>query len=161
MKRAIALVLLIAMSTYSIFAQTTLSGQVTDQETGEVLMVASVVISKNGIYVDGVATDFDGHFELVLDPGTYDITASYVGYSSLKITGVTVKEDQDNEVSLQLPSAIISSCSYRIVYFPIALINQSPTHSGVEIDKAEIEQSPSKTTTEIIFKSPGLTTHRF
>jgi len=56
----------------------TISGTITDKATGETLIGATVT------YADGkgVVTDIDGHFELKLPYGNYNLQASYVGYQS-------------------------------------------------------------------------------
>jgi iron complex outermembrane recepter protein len=66
-----------------LFAQKfTLSGTVTDAESKEPLVGASIVV--NGT-TKGAVTDIDGNFQLVLDKGDYDLVVSYVGYTSQEI----------------------------------------------------------------------------
>ena len=63
-------------------------GKVIDDGTGEALFGVTVVIkgtTKGGI------TDFDGAFEINVEPGTYDIQASFVSYKTVTVTGVEVR----------------------------------------------------------------------
>ena len=74
-------ILLILASFFSVsvsWAQYNLSGTVTTRDTDELLPGASVIIEGSS---RGTTTDIDGHFLLSdLSPGTYTITASFVGY---------------------------------------------------------------------------------
>jgi hypothetical protein len=63
-------------------------GKVIDDGTGEALFGVTVVIkgtTKGGI------TDFDGAFEINVEPGAYDIQASFVSYKTVTVTGVEVR----------------------------------------------------------------------
>ena len=61
-----------------VFSQTTLSGVITDKETGEEL------IGVNILYLDeGTTSDFDGSYRLEMPAGEYEITYSYVGYQTI------------------------------------------------------------------------------
>jgi len=62
----------------SAFAQGTITGTVTDAQSGETLPGVNVVIQE---LQRGTATDADGEFTISdVDPGTYTLTASFVGY---------------------------------------------------------------------------------
>lgn len=65
--------------------KSTLSGVVTDEASGEVLIGATVTIGKTG-----TVTDFDGKYSLDLENGEYVVQFSYVGYAT-----------QERSVSLQ------------------------------------------------------------
>lgn len=54
----------------------TISGTIRDKATGETLIGATVMYGDG----KGVVTDIDGHFELNLPYGKYELTTSYVGY---------------------------------------------------------------------------------
>ncbi|HCC70696.1 MAG TPA: hypothetical protein DEQ09_06035 [Bacteroidales bacterium] len=59
----------------------TISGKITDMETGEDLIGVSVLIPA---LVKGVATNSYGFYSLSLPEGTYTITYSYMGYEPVK-----------------------------------------------------------------------------
>src|SRR5690606_38891719 len=83
-------------------SQTTVSGKITDMETGDPIPFANVIVL--GLDV-GAATDFEGNYSLSFDAHADSIKASYVGYESLskKLTvGVT------QTVSFQLGAAAYS-----------------------------------------------------
>jgi Ca-activated chloride channel homolog len=66
-----------------------ISGKVTDTETGEALIGANVIILNSNW---GAATDINGYFKISSIPsGTYELKATYVGYSPQTIKDVKVK----------------------------------------------------------------------
>ena len=70
----------------------TLKGKITDKETNEPLIGATVQIVGTTL---GIATDIDGCYELSVEPGTYHLLVKYVGYKELhreqvKISGTTL-----------------------------------------------------------------------
>ena len=78
--------LLLAVPTMAL-AQSTgkLSGRVVDASTGEGLPGANVIIDGTQL---GTATDVEGNYFIIGVPvGTYDITASFVGYTPVTQTG--------------------------------------------------------------------------
>ena len=62
------------------FAQHTISGTVTDSQTGEPLIGATILYAEN----EGVVSDFNGQFTLMLKSGEYRFLASYVGYKNFE-----------------------------------------------------------------------------
>lgn len=65
---------------FSAVAQGTVSGTVTDAETGETLIGASVVLEGTML---GAATDADGRFVIAnVTPGSYALTVSFIGFES-------------------------------------------------------------------------------
>jgi len=64
-------------------------GRVVDAKTGEGLPAVNVIVK--GTYY-GAATDFDGKFEIKnVNPGTYTVEISIIGYKKVTITGVKVR----------------------------------------------------------------------
>ncbi|MBN2275305.1 MAG: TonB-dependent receptor [Bacteroidales bacterium] len=55
-------------------------GRITDKETGEPLIGATVFVRETGI---GYATDADGQFLVTLPPGTYDVTFNCLGMEEI------------------------------------------------------------------------------
>ena len=70
---------------FSLYAQNgTIRGKVTDGDFGDDLIGATVVISGTS---NGSVTDIEGSFTISnLEPGVYDLEASFVGYEAKKIT---------------------------------------------------------------------------
>jgi len=71
------LIYLIISSLFS-FSQTEIKGTVKDATSGETIIGASVVYAEG----KGAITDIDGNYLLKLEPGTYKLTVSFVGYNA-------------------------------------------------------------------------------
>ena len=65
-------------------------GTVTDKASGEPLMFTNVVVNNTNPII-GAQTDLDGNYEIKIEPGTYALSVSYVGYTLNTITDVVVK----------------------------------------------------------------------
>lgn len=65
-----------------------ISGTVIDDATGETLIGVAVVIDGT---TTGASTDLDGQFQIKAQPGTYNITASFISFSRINITDVIVE----------------------------------------------------------------------
>lgn len=76
-------------------------GKVIDADTGEPLIGANVFIP--GTYV-GAATDVSGEFIMIVPPGTYNLQASYVGYSTITVSNVKVTPDTTIIINIQINS---------------------------------------------------------
>ncbi len=85
-----------------VICQTSLSGKVTDGNTGEELIASNVTLYRNGMLITGVTTDFSGNFKINLDPGTYDVEVSYVGYPSSNYKGVLARAGMNSKLDMRL-----------------------------------------------------------
>ena len=84
-----------------VWAQTaSLSGTVTDADDGQSLPGASVLIAGTA---QGTATDFDGNYSITgLDPGTYTIVFSFIGYQNQEIdVTLTAGETRTLDAAMQ------------------------------------------------------------
>ena len=62
----------------NLFSQeSTVTGVIRDSKNGETLIGANIVYGPT----QGTVTDFDGRFTLKLEPGSYTLNISYVGYN--------------------------------------------------------------------------------
>ena len=104
MRRYIFLLFLL-VSIGDAFAQGTIRATVYDEETGEALIGASVVIAGT---TQGSVTDLDGKAAITgLEAGSYDVQVSYVSYQPKTIQGVTVNDGETNSFEVKLASETI------------------------------------------------------
>ncbi|CAH8287245.1 TonB-dependent receptor [Mariniflexile fucanivorans] len=84
-----------------------ISGKIIDNEFNDVLAFANVLVKGT---IKGTTSDFDGNYTLELDPGTYTIIFSFIGYDSKQLTEVKVEKGKvvDLNVSLSPSSALLS-----------------------------------------------------
>ncbi len=103
MKKSIVFILLI-LSIFPILSQnnTPVTGKVIDKDTKESIAQANVRILKqrDSTYVNGVATDTHGNFNLNISKGKYILQITYIGYNhayrNIDITGQTKKINLGN-----------------------------------------------------------------
>ncbi|HKL91386.1 MAG TPA: TonB-dependent receptor [Allomuricauda sp.] len=85
------------------FAQTgTISGKIMDGEFNDILPFANVLIKGTTV---GATSDFEGAYALDVEPGTYTVTFSYLGYTTQEITNVVVEANKTVEVNATLEPA--------------------------------------------------------
>lgn len=87
--------------------QGSIIGKITDKENNnEPLAFANVLIKGT---TKGTTSDFDGLYELRnIDPGTYTLVFSFLGYESLEIPNVIVEGGKDTEVSTPLGAGSVA-----------------------------------------------------
>ncbi len=139
-------------------AQTSLSGKVTDKESKEPLIAATIALFKNGVLITGTDTDFDGNFNLSnIDPGTYELEFSYTGYQPQRIIDVKVLGGKSNKVDAQLETGggvlldVVEVVSYRV-----PLIQQDNTTSGQTITSDQIKNLPTRNINALAALTAGL-----
>lgn len=71
-----------------VFAQGSLiRGTIFEEASGEPLYGVSVLVKELGI---GAVTDFDGKFEIKVEPGTYSLKISFISYATIELQDVVV-----------------------------------------------------------------------
>lgn len=140
----------------NLMTQTTIQGKVTDEETGEDLIGANVVVYQNGVFKAGAATDFNGMFSLELDPGQYDVQITNIGYPERLIEGVIIKPNQANTLDVQITAGVIISCCFCHIYYDPPLIQIDNTTSGSTFTDDDIQRSPFRDPNDLIISTPGV-----
>ena len=77
-------------------------GKIVDLVTGETLIGAAILIEGT---TEGAVTDLDGAYILPLDPGSYDLSVSYIGYKPLSLD-VTINSDGSGTVETEDPTSL-------------------------------------------------------
>ncbi|MBU2995229.1 carboxypeptidase-like regulatory domain-containing protein [Cellulophaga baltica] len=85
-----------------IFAQSGVSGTLFDSEANDVLPFANIFVKGS---TKGTTSDFDGKYSIELEPGTYTLIFSYLGYESKEVTGVAVTANKFSIVDITLDPA--------------------------------------------------------
>jgi hypothetical protein len=135
------------------FAQTSLSGKVTDAKTGEAQYLANVVLMKGGKVITGAETDFDGNYSMAgLDPGTYDVKCSFAGLADNLITGFTIGRDKANSLNIAMESTQLDVVVIKT--HKNALINLE--QNGKQLTSKEVAAMPTKNLTSIVASTAGV-----
>ena len=115
----------------------TISGYITDTESGERLIGASVydTISKQG-----VATNNAGFYTLTLPSGTHTLQVSYVGYHSATTHPITLTSDTTCHIALRSSTRLeeVTVIGQQSINSP-----QSAQMSAVDIPIAQIKNIPA------------------
>lgn len=100
MKKLFVTLLFMVAVQVVVFAQNgTIRGQVIDDQTGEELIGATVVIEGT---TTGSTTDLDGNYTIKVNNGTHNLRVSYVSYQPLTIQNVEVPEGEVTVVNARL-----------------------------------------------------------
>ncbi len=100
MKLKSFLVLLVAFSIQAIYSQDgIISGTVMDGEFNDVLPFANISIKGT---TKGTTSDFDGKYVLELEPGTYTVVFSFLGYETKEISEVVITQGAEEIIDVTL-----------------------------------------------------------
>jgi len=128
------LLLICILISFQTIAQTSLSGKVTDEETDEPILFGTVSLFKDGSLVTGTDTDLDGNYNFPnIDPGTYDVEVSYVGYQTVRLTGVQVYGGQTNKADVMLVTGGESKVDFdsvRLIEYKVPLVKADQPSYG-------------------------------
>ena len=155
MIRSILLFFMFFTVSFSIAAQATLRGTVLDGD-GAPLGWANISYESGGS-ISGATTDIDGKYSIPLDPGTYKVTFSSLGYETIAVEGVVVKAGGTtkmdmvlNEEGIQIGTVVVTTKRYQP-----PLIKET---DGQTFTTDQIKNLPAKSLTGIIGTVPGVST---
>lgn len=151
----IALCLLPAIAP-GVFASTTgkITGQVKDAVSGEALPGVNVVIQGTQ---RGAMTDADGYYVILsVDPRSYQLTASMVGYTSVSKTGVRVQAGFTATVDFQLRETTLEA-DEMVVTAERPPVEPDKTSSHYVVSAEQIEALPmTRSITDLVALQPGV-----
>jgi outer membrane receptor protein involved in Fe transport len=141
----------------SIVAQTTIEGKVIDKETGESILFGTVALYRGGVLITGTETDTEGNYFISdVQPGTYDMEASYVGYASQRITNIVIKAGRTNRIKFDLSNDAILIDVVEIKAYKVPLIEIDNTTQGTTVTAEKIRALPTKQINAIAATSAGI-----
>jgi outer membrane receptor protein involved in Fe transport len=131
----------------------TIQGLVKDKQTGEPLIGATVVLV--GTY-KGAYADVEGRFTLKdLNPGTYTLRVTYVGYNEVLLTGLTVKADQI--LNLIIPISPVGTTIQTVeIIGEKPVVNLESGKSDLRVSGEEIRQTTAVDVTTMASLMPGV-----
>ncbi len=116
-----------------------LTGRVTDAETGEPLIRASVRIEGTKI---GAVTDLEGNYTILNVPvGVYRVRASYIGYTDVTIEGVKITSNLTTRVDFTLGTKAKETQTIEIIA-DRPLVEPSATTKTMIVSSEQILNSP-------------------
>jgi len=155
-KRLTLFILAMVLSTGA-FCQTSLEGKVTEDSNGMPVPFATVALYKDGTLLTGGDTDFDGNFFFSdIDPGTYDVEISFIGFATNKITGVIVKGGKVNKVDAKMIEEGVLMEKIVITEYKVPMVEFDNTTQGNTITAEDIRALPVKNIGALASTSAGL-----
>lgn len=143
-----------AVST-SAFAQTGgIKGIITDAETGETLIGATVLITGTSF---GTATGIDGDYEIDnIRPGEYSVRITYIGFETVLLTAIKVEAGETTELNYKLKPKVLTSGEEIVVIGerPIFDVEKSTTSST--ISRKDIEAAPVRKVEDAVSLQSGV-----
>jgi hypothetical protein len=130
-----------------------LRGQITDQETGEALVGANVIIVGSSY---GAATDVNGEYIILnLVAGTYEVKASYIGYQAKTISNVRINADLTIGLDFKLAAEGIQVGTVEVVAEK-PLVNKYNTNANRITTSEDIDALPIRGVDNILATTPGV-----
>jgi len=135
-----------------------ITGTVTDAASGEPLPGANVLIEGTST---GTTTDSNGEYALEgVNPGTYSVEASFVGYESTLREGVEVEAGQSSTVTFQLSPAQAELDEVVVVGYGQQQ-REDVTGSVAQVDVSGVEDVSAASASEVLQgQASGLMVHR-
>ncbi|MBS4028302.1 MAG: TonB-dependent receptor [Ignavibacteriales bacterium] len=120
-----------------------ISGKVTDKRTNEALPAVNILIK--GTYY-GAASDLDGNYKILnVNPGTYALNVTLLGYKAFQMTGIVVQEGKTTDVDIKLEETSLTLDQEVVVIGEKPLFNIEETSSrrttkGEDLQAAAIQK---------------------
>ncbi len=118
--------------------KTTVEGKVLDAITGESILFGTVTFFQDGKLVDGVETNLEGKYSIEIEPGIYDVEASYIGYRPQRQTGIIIQVNRINRLDFSISEGLLID-AVEIVEYKVPKIEIDYTTSGVAITSEAIK----------------------
>ncbi len=151
-----SLIILIMLWSLSLFAGTTgkIAGVVKDAESGDGLPGVNVVVEGTSL---GAGTDADGTFIILnVPPGLYTVTFTYIGYQTVKVTGVRVNVDFTTRLDQKLEQTVLEGEAVEVYGERNPLVRQDLTNTQVAVTAQTIQELPVDQLNEVIALQAGI-----
>lgn len=134
-----------------------LKGKVLDKATSEPLPFANVVVELNGTQVGGGVTDFDGNFTIKpLQPGKYNLKASFVGYTASEITGVVVSTDKITFQDISLSPGGVDITAVEVSAYEVPIIDKGNPSTQTTLTQEQIQVAPTRDVRAVASTTAGV-----
>jgi len=154
MKKIILFILLSGI--VSIFGQGTgkVTGRIVDAAKNEPLVGVNVLFK--GTYY-GAATDLNGKFTVSnIAPGSYTVTISFIGYTSVQYTGYKIEAGKTKELNIKLTESSLTLDHDIVVYGKAPLLEVEETQSKTTISSNDIKNAVVENISDVISQQAGV-----
>jgi outer membrane receptor protein involved in Fe transport len=132
-----------------------IAGEVKDGQTGEAIVGASVQILGTSM---GAATNIDGYYVILnVQPGTYTLSASGVGYNKKTVSNVQVSLDQTTTIDFKLTSTVVEVGEEVVTVAERPLVQKDLTASTATVNGDQIAALPVTEVGQVLNLQAGVT----
>ncbi|OOQ59146.1 TonB-dependent receptor [Mucilaginibacter pedocola] len=138
-----------------------LAGKITDAKSNETL--PGVTVTAKGPVTLSTVTDIQGGYRLQLQPGTYTLTFTYIGYTSKEIDQVEIKDGALSELNIalaastnQLSGVVIKSTFRRETQSAIYSLQKNSTAVTDGISGELIRRTPDRNAGDALKRVTGI-----
>ena len=147
------LLLMLFACSFTLAQSGRISGKVTDQQTGEPLIGANIIVVGTSL---GAASDVNGEYLITnLTAGQYSVKASYIGYRDLVTNDVLVTSGLTTRLNFELPSAGITTGEV-VVVSQRPLIEKTSTNAVRRLGPEDMENLGLRSLNAIVQIQPGV-----
>jgi outer membrane receptor protein involved in Fe transport len=163
MKKITLSFLLLSLFWVAVSAQQkgTIKGIITDKQTNETLIGATVVIENTNI---GAVTDIDGNYSLTTAIGTYNFVVSYVGFEKLILKNIRIEDggvvEQNIEMGTSqaaLQEVVVTTKVQKQSIGSLMNLQQKSPSFVTGISASDMKRSPDRTTSDVLKRVSGTT----
>jgi outer membrane receptor protein involved in Fe transport len=134
-----------------------IKGKVLDKTTKEPLPFANVVVEINGSQAGGAQTDFDGNFTIKpLQPGKYNLKASFVGYTAAEVQGVLVSADKITFQDISMTKGAIDITAVEVTEYKNPIIDKGNPSTQTTVTQEEIKVAPTRDVRSVASTTAGV-----
>ncbi|MDR2472719.1 MAG: outer membrane beta-barrel protein [Tannerella sp.] len=162
MIKKIRLITIFIIAATRLYAQTgSIAGVISEKETGEAVIGASVVIET---LQKGAVSDDEGKFQINgLQPGNYNLTVSYLSYKTVELKDVKVSSGQTTvlEIEMSEDSKILSEVvvrGSRLTNSETSMIHAQQIALNVTsgVSAQQITRTQDRDASEVVRRVPGI-----
>ena len=151
-------VLMVTLYSASVFAAATgqIKGTILDKKSGQPLIGATVFLVGTN---RGSNTDLEGKYSILrVEPGTYTLKLTAVGYQEVDVTNVVVRSDLTVEVNQKMSEKVEQLEEKIVVEAQVDIIDKFETSNQTIITKEAIAKQPVQTVDQLIEQVAGVVT---
>ena len=147
--------LLMGMAAPTLAQTGKIAGTVIDAATGDPLPGVNVLIDGT---TQGTATNFDGEYVIIgVRPGTYTIVASFIGFSTQRVEGVSVNLDLTTTVDFRLAEEVFQGEEI-VVTAEAETVRKDVTSSEARVSAETLDKLPVTELGQVLDVQAGITT---
>ncbi len=137
------------------FAQSgKIAGRVTDKTTGEALPFVNIIVEGTK---QGAASDVDGYYAILnIQPGTYRVRVSAIGYNPVTITNARVSIDLTTKLDFELVETSVQLQQEVVVVATRPLVTKDLTASTAIVGADDIQALPVTEFQEVLQLKAGI-----